>query len=109
MGRYNGTFKYKVISGAHQNAKGFWVDASESDWIEGGVCRIEKHIPAKQIKGVDGVLVTYVYEIFLPKECDLDFPLGTPLMLTTFKGSILEEVVITGFDNSSKKHVLIWA
>lgn len=109
MSRYNNSFKYKQVTpGVQDPDTGFWNEGSTSDWIDGGECHIEKHIPPKEIKGADGVITRYVYEIFLPVS-GLSLSLGTPMALVNEEGILIEEILVAAFDNTSRKHIVIWA
>ncbi|MCL4482179.1 MAG: hypothetical protein M1445_06115 [Bacteroidetes bacterium] len=109
MSRYNSTFKYKQATpGVQDPDTGFWGEGSISDWIEGGECHIEKHIPPKEIKGADGTVIRYVYEIFLPVS-GINLSLGTSVALFNEDGTLIEEIIISAFDNTNRKHIAIWA
>ncbi|MGE9615665.1 MAG: hypothetical protein ACQPRJ_03985 [Solitalea-like symbiont of Acarus siro] len=107
MAKYNATFRYRLSEKATQNDNGFWDVSGSIEWMPGGHCYIEKYIPAKEVKGVDGTLTLYTYEIFLPKEFKVKLYIGTNLLLNI--GGNIEKVTITGVDNTGKKHIILWA
>lgn len=107
MAKYNATFKYRLTDKVRQNDDGFWGSSDNNTWISGGYCYLEKHIPAKEVKGIDGTLSVYTYEIFLPKEFKVRLTAGSQLVITS--NGCDQEVVVAGVDDTGKKHIVIWA
>jgi hypothetical protein len=109
MSRQNGYFKYKESTPGQQDPNtGFWSEGEVSDWIEGGPCHIEKHIPPKEIKGADGTVIRYVYEVFLPLS-GISLCLGSMVALYYENGTLADEIVVSAIDNSGRKNMVIWA
>lgn len=109
MSRYNSTLKYKTtIPGQQDPVTGFFVEGFVSDWIDAGDCHIEKHTPPKEVKGVDGSTILYVYEIFMPQS-DLNLSIGDPIALFDEDGVLLAETLVNGFDRTGRKNISIWA
>lgn len=108
MAKYNATFKYRLRKELCQDDDGFWSNNDDNTWILGGYCYVEKHIPPKEVKGIDGTLTIYTYEIFLPKEVNmLRMTTGAQLIITI--NGYDQEVVVAGVDDTGKKHIVLWA
>jgi len=109
MARYNGSFKYKTTTpGQKDPDTGFFAEGVDSDWLDGGPCHVEKHIPPKEIKGMDGTVTRYEYEIFLPLS-SLNLSAGTPLALFGEDGIQIDSVQVIGFDRTGRKNIVVWA
>ena len=110
--RYNATFRYNPVqnSGSHDNEGFYDPGSSAPDWIDGIECYVEKHIPAKQVMGIDGQIFTYNYTIYIPKwfdQCKLEV---TGTLEITYNESVgRETITIKGVDDINRKNIEIWA
>lgn len=109
MSRINATFKHKSIQQIVQDNDGFYDPVPDtSEWVDGCECYVEKHIPAKQIIGVDGTVYTYNYTVFIPKHYMGNLELTQQLQLTYNDTGKVETLTIQGVDDMNRKHIEIW-
>lgn len=108
MGRNNGTFKFKPAGTAVKDpVTGLYSAGSETDWMPGSECQIEKFVPAKQKKGVDGEVYDYNYCVFIPKYVKCDLTVGTRILILSENG-VKDEFSILGVDDLNRKYIEIW-
>ena len=109
MGRWNGTFKYRNQAEPERDPKtGFYVGGHGSaEFVDGGMCQIDKYAPAKQYVGTDGQTHSDTYNLFImkPYRCD-DLTIGTEVEITLEDGTT-DQFTIQGIDNQ-RKYVEIW-
>ncbi|MDR2286213.1 MAG: hypothetical protein LBE04_01865 [Prevotellaceae bacterium] len=107
MSRNNGTFKYKTVQESEQDENGFYTSSTDSEWLDGCECYIEKCSPAKQLIGTDGQVFIYSYEIYIPKYFKANLSLTDKLKLFGEDGSE-DEISIMGIDDYNRKVTIVW-
>ena len=109
MGRYNGTFRYRNDQEPQKDAKtGFYTGGGKGEWTDGCRCQIDKHIPAKQIMGVDGQMHAYTWDLFIQRPYDgTDLRIGTDIEVTMEDGT-QDVFTIQGVDNQNRRYIELW-
>jgi hypothetical protein len=107
MSRNNGTFKYKAIRQSERDENGFYQSDTDSEWLEGCECYIEKSSPARQLIGTDGQVFTYSYEVYIPKYFKGELNLTSRLKLFGEDGSE-DEISVIGIDSLNRKTTIVW-
>lgn len=110
MGTLNGTFRFRnrqepVID----PATGFLTGNSQGygEWEDGGRCQIDKYIPARQVNGADGQVLTYTYDLFIQQPFHGGtIQIGTELEITAEDGSV-DGFTAQGVD-FSRKYIEVW-
>lgn len=110
--RTNGTFSFKpkTETAVKDPATGWnTYSGNASGWVEGCECQISRSIPARQITGVDGVIQSYTYDVFIPKYfVDAEkLKTGTEIMLTGEDGNI-SYFTVSGVDSYNRKYIELW-
>ena len=109
MSRVNATFKIKSVQQVQKDDDGFYKPLpNTSEWIDGCECYVEKHIPAKQIIGVDGQVYTYNYTVFIPKHYNGNLELTQEMQLIYNETGKVETLIIQGVDDANRKHIEVW-
>ncbi len=108
MGRYNGSFRYKMVTVPVRDPDtGFYTPVLDSGWIDGCECQIETFVPARQKIGVDGQVITYTYEVFIPKHFTGVLTLTARMQLIGEDGNT-DEITIMGVNNFNRKYIAVW-
>lgn len=109
MGRINATFRYRNQQEPETDPQtGFITGSADSgEWSDGGMCQVDRHIPAKVLKGVDGMEYTYTYDLFILKPYDSgDIRVGTEIEVTMEDGSV-DGFTAQGVDNC-RRYIEVW-
>lgn len=109
MGRLNGTFKYRNPKEPEKDpATGFYTGGGVGEWEDGGRCQIDKAIPAKQIKGVDGQMYAYTWDLFILRPFHGEtIKIGTEIEVTMEDGST-DAFTTLGVDNQNRRYIEVW-
>ena len=108
--RTNATFKYMTLaSDPYRDEDGHLQPGTPGSWKDGIECNVEVHIPAKQIQGVDGQLLSYNYSVFIPKHFDGDITIGQDVEITYDESGKTEVISIMGVDFLNRKYIELWA
>lgn len=109
--RFNGTFTYKPVGVNTKDPNtGFVVgNGANATVVKGCECQIDKSIPAKVVKGIDGQEYAYNYDVFIPKYCRdaVGLTIGCVVSLTFYNG-VKDEFTVRGVDNTNRKYIEIW-
>lgn len=109
MSRINATFKHKSIQQVVKDSDGFFDPTpNTSEWINGIECYVEKHIPAKQIIGVDGQVFTYNFTVFIPKHYKGKLEITQEMQLVYNETGKVETLIILGVDDANRKYIEVW-
>ncbi len=108
MGRYNGTFRYSPLAEARRDPETGFLEVSGSrSFIDGGLCQIEKSIPARQLIGEDGQTHAYTYDVFIPRTFGGSIGIGTVIELTDESGG-RDSFTVQGVDDQNRKYIELW-
>lgn len=109
--RYNGKFNYTELAEAPERNKstGFYESPAESSvWLPGGLCQLEKSIPAKQMIVEDGQMFSYTYDMFIPKHVFRGvLEIGAKIQFTSEDG-VEAEFTILGIDDLNGRYIEVW-
>lgn len=106
--RINGTFCYKGFGETGKDpVTGFVVGNKVPEWKDGGLCQIDKSVPAQQKIGTDGQAYAYTYDVFIPKCLDVGLAIGMDMLVTGEDGTS-DVFTIRGIDNMNRKYIEIW-
>lgn len=106
--RNNANFKYSQVGGLNVNSDGFYTQESAEEMKPGGRCCVEHNIPAKQKKGVDGVIIDYSYNVFIERPFRTKLKNNDLLSITMDNGDTILDRSILGIDNTNRRYVEIW-
>ena len=109
MGRWNGTFKYRNQADPERDPQtGFYVGGEGSEeWVDAGMCQIDKYAPAKQYVGTDGQTHSYTYGLFVMKPFKGDqITIGTEVEITLEDGTV-DQFTVIGTENQ-RRYFEIW-
>lgn len=106
--RINGTFEYKPVGEVQTDPDtGFLIDGTETPFIKGCECQIDKSIPAKRIVGTDGEISTYTYDVFIPKYFVGELAIGSTMRITSEDGGV-DVFSVLGIDDMNRKYIEVW-
>lgn len=108
MGRYNGSFRYSPVAEVRTDSDTGFLERQESGGlIDGGLCQIEKSIPARQLIGEDGQTHAYTYDVFVPRTFGGKIGIGTVIELTDENGG-KDTFTVQGVDDQNRRYIELW-
>lgn len=108
MSRINAKFRIKSVQPIIKDDYGFINHTPNEGWIDGCECYVEKHIPAKQIIGIDGQVYTYSYSVFIPKHYNGILEVTQEMQLIYNDTGKVETMTVKGVDDLNRKHIEVW-